>query len=228
MIISLLVVGLVGGIATTALTNVEEGVVAAEPEERTYWLSDFELQYPFLDENAVPGDSVRDPSRVGVRYDTAWSHDAYPGVALCRFDVLDAQGAPVGSLTGDVHSMVPLAEGQGWMPIAVSGQPASVEAVCSKGEFGPLGAGYTFTNVAVFGADGSLSLIGDIGWTTGDPPGISDCSASFVLPGGTSRVYRFTFGSGEGEGRVIALLPASFEGASLRDVSCERLTSIQP
>ncbi|MEO8475494.1 MAG: hypothetical protein ABI572_00400 [Actinomycetota bacterium] len=215
------------GFATTALSGGGGGDEVMGPPakagEPTYRLTDFEAHYPYLDitpnEDSEP---VEDPSRVGIRYTTSWADGIYPGVAICRFDVFDSEGNVMGSLVGDVESLVPVAEGRGWTPIEAYEAPSKVEGVCTAGHRATDSAGYDFANVEIVdGAPANDTLIvADVGWKTDERPGTQTCAARLVDATGDATVTSFTIDALE-EHVPIALIPNRFKGGHVVGLSCE-------
>ncbi|MGZ8662711.1 MAG: hypothetical protein ACXWYI_11625 [Actinomycetota bacterium] len=215
------------GFATTALSGGGHGDSAMGPPakagEPTYILSDFETRYPYLD-ITPDGDNepIEDPSRVGIRYTTSWANGTYPGVAICRFDVFDSEGNAMGSLVGDVESLVPVAEGQGWMPMDAYEAPSKVEGICAAGHRASASAGYEFANLEIVDgapADDTL-IVADVGWRTDERPGTQTCTARLVDAMGDTAETRFAIDALQ-EHVPIALIPNRFRGGQVLDLSCE-------
>jgi hypothetical protein len=212
-----LVAGLAVAAFSSGMSSKEVGAPAA-PGQPTYLLSDFQLQYPYIDVTSNHLGDEEDPSRVGVRFRSEWAGGEYPGVAVCEIQALNEDGNIVGSVVADVESLVPSAAPAGWTPIAVSEEPTSFASTCEAGRRAPLDAGYTFSNATVESDEGSIRLVADIGWQTNDAPGTQACTATLATDG-VQHSVDFTLDAPP-ERLPVVLLPTSMKGAVVRQIEC--------
>lgn len=214
-------VSLIAGAATSALSsggNPEEIGAPAGPGQPTYLLSDFQIQYPYVDVNSNHLGDEEDPSRVGVQFVTEWAGGEYPGVAICEVRALNEAGNVIGSVVADVESLVPIGGPEGWTPIAVSEAPSSLASTCEAGKRASLDAGYVFSNATVEAGEGSVRVVADIGWRTREAPGTQACSAVLVADG-AEQIVDFTLDA-PAERLPVVLLPSSLKGAGVRQIDC--------
>lgn len=193
---------------------------AAQSGEPTYVLSDFDVQYPYIDRTPKVLGGIEDIGRAGVRYTTSWAGRDYPGVATCRVEAHDSSGNLMGSFVGDVESLVPVAKGEAWTPLEATEMPSTITAECEAGRLPGPGAGYEFTAPEIVrGELGSLQLVADVSWKTEESPGTASCSAGLRTSAGGFKTLDFTLSAPQGRLTVV-LIPESLEGASVEDLTC--------
>ena len=212
----------VGFLCGTAVISAAEDFEAAGPNDPSIALSDFRMEFPYRD----PVDSTAEPDEtaVGLSFDQDWTIESYPGEVVCRIEIVGAKGDVLGSDIVSVGSLVPHVEaGQPNLPIAVDpgSQPTGARAECSAGKQLAEGAGYSLSELAIqVSPGGSLRLVADVQWISGEYPGVGDCRATFLQDGAELQPVEFTLEAPEGRS-VVALLTDRYDQASPAGVTCK-------
>lgn len=106
---------------------------AASLPQPSYELSNFRIQYPYVD----PRDEYVEPSvdrrtQAAVSYDSVWAGDSFPGLADCVIVLYGEAGQLVGRMEFELKNYSPRAPGGNafWPMIEVSGRPVSAGGSC--------------------------------------------------------------------------------------------------
>ncbi len=201
------------GLAVVASIAAGNDVQPAAPNDPTYALSGFTLEFDAAS------------SVAHVAYETAWTTTKYPGEASCVIEVVDASGRVVGSQQFGLDTYSRTTNDQ-FLDIPVSGTPASARGFCGAAPSAP-GSGYAFSDVRVGHpaglAPGEVRLIATGHWIDGLMPPVMSCTAIATLPSGRTQSVQFTLAVGDGDTFQV-VLPASFAGATDPSISCTEFT----
>lgn len=169
-------------------------VVLAQAESDTYILSEFKIEYPYVDPRS---DLEPQADQAIVYYKSYWSGSRFPGLVKCQISVQDAAGTTVGRIVFDLSSASrELPERVASAPIDVTAPPASAEGGCEAGDY-PEGSGYTFsrpsfarsTHDATGQSDKDRVAISfDVGWN-GVHPSMRTCSVEVQYSDGSTKAF---------------------------------------
>lgn len=105
-----------------------------DPPQPSYELSNFKIQYPYVDPRDVYVEpSVDRRTQAAVSYSAAWLSDSYPGTANCQIVLYGAGAEVVGRYSFELISYSPEAlEGEGFgPPVRVKGRPVAASGSCA-------------------------------------------------------------------------------------------------
>jgi hypothetical protein len=100
------------------------------PLQASYELSNFRIQYPYVDPRDEYAETPVDRSnQAAVAYDAAWASDSFPGTAECVLVLYGGRGQVVGRVEFELKSYSRRAPGGDafWPMIAVSERPVSAD-----------------------------------------------------------------------------------------------------
>lgn len=107
---------------------------APRPPGPSYELSNFKIQYPYVDPRDEYAERPVDRSgQAAVSYDSEWAGDGFPGTAECVIVLYGKKGQKVGRVEFSLKSYSRRAPGGNafWPQIAVSGRPVSAGGSCA-------------------------------------------------------------------------------------------------
>lgn len=120
----------VQGVAYPALTPAPRPA----PPQASYELSDFRIQYPYVDPRDEHAERPVDRSnQAAVSHDAAWAGDTFPGTADCVIVLYGSRGQIVGRMEFELKSYSRRAPGGDafWPQIVVSERPVSADGSCA-------------------------------------------------------------------------------------------------
>ena len=187
-------------------------VVPAKPGQATHLLSDFEIEYPYVD----PAGNI-DPAAVGVSYTSEWATDLNPGTTTCEMQAIAPDGAIAGEATFYLANNVDDPTRHDAVDVPVTAKPVSAQGYCGPADPDQAIARYEITNLRIKGDH----LLGSVNWVGGIDPVEQFCQATFQRSDGTSKVVPFSLMAPEGDQDILLMGPEAASELTPESVSCE-------
>lgn len=104
------------------------------PPQPSYELSNFRIQYPYVDPRDEYSETPVDRSnQAAVAYDSVWASDTFPGTAECVVVLYGGKGQVVGRAEFELKNYSRRTPGGRafWPPTTVTGRPVSADGSCA-------------------------------------------------------------------------------------------------
>lgn len=193
------------------VASLGRGPSPAKAEGVSYVLTDFEIQYPYVEQES----ETSSKDEAGVRFTVSWAGGAYPGEATCEIALLASDGSVVGSKSLIIDAGSPsnlMSSSSLYRPIQVTGEPERAESTCGGGSYDKT-AGYQFGDPTIEPISGGRSRISfPVEWnsSSGGIPGIRSCSVNATLADGSTETYGpYNLSVGDPAGGSLDLEPKS-------------------